>query len=153
MHVGNTVAQYDTAVDMTGLNRIVDYRPPDLVVVAEAGMTIAALQAELGKNNQRLPFNVQSADSATIGGSLASNTVGPLSGRYGGVRDLVIGMSIVESGEINEGPEDPDQWPYKTVLEAMNDGWRIIKFPDMTLMLQDEETYGLGCDFVLEKWE
>ena len=99
MHVGNTVARYDAAVDMTGLNRIVDYRPPDLVVVAEAGMTVAALQAELGKNNQRLPFDVdvQSADSATIGGSLASNTVGPLRGRYGGVRDLVIGMSIVQA--------------------------------------------------------
>ncbi|MCX8250550.1 MAG: FAD-binding oxidoreductase [Dehalococcoidia bacterium] len=97
MHVGNTVARYDAAVDMTGLNRIVDYRPPDLVVVAEAGMTIAALQTELGKNNQRLPFDVQSADSATIGGSLASNTVGPLCGRYGGVRDLVIGMSIVQA--------------------------------------------------------
>ena len=97
MHVGNTVARYDAAVNMTGLDRIVDYRPPDLVVVAEAGMTIAALQAELGKNNQRLPFDVQSPDSATIGGSLASNTVGPLRGRYGGVRDLVIGMSIVQA--------------------------------------------------------
>ncbi|MFP6570663.1 MAG: FAD-binding oxidoreductase [Dehalococcoidia bacterium] len=97
MHVGNTVARYDAAVDMTNLNRIVDYRPPDLVVVAEAGMTIGALQAELGKNNQRLPFDVQFADSATIGGSLASNTLGPLSGRYGGVRDLVIGMSIVQA--------------------------------------------------------
>lgn len=69
-----------------------------------------------------------------------------------GVDADVIGMSIVENGEVNEGPEDPEAWPYKTVLEAINDGWRIIKFPDMTLMMQDEETYGLGCDFVLEKW-
>lgn len=97
MHVGNRIARYDAAVDMTGLNRIVDYRPPDLVVVAEAGMTIAALQAELGKNNQRLPFDVQSPGEATIGGSLASNAVGPLRGRYGGVRDFVIGMSIVQA--------------------------------------------------------
>ncbi len=70
-----------------------------------------------------------------------------------GVDADVIGMSIVENGEISEGPGDPEAWPYKTVLEAMNDGWRVIKFPDMTLMMQDEETYGLGCDFVLEKWE
>ena len=69
-----------------------------------------------------------------------------------GVDADVIGMSIVENGEIDEGPNDPEDWPYKTVLDAMNDGWRIIKFPDMTLMMQDEETYGLGCDFVLEKW-
>jgi glycolate oxidase FAD binding subunit len=97
MHVGNTIARYDVAVDLTGLDRIVDYRPPDLVVVAEAGITIAALQAELGKNNQRLPFDVQSPGEATIGGSLASNSVGPLRGRYGGVRDFVIGMSIVQA--------------------------------------------------------
>ena len=97
MHVGNKIAKYDVAVDMTGLNQIVDYRPPDLVVVAEAGMTMSALQAELGKNNQRLPFDVQSPDTATIGGSLASNSVGPLRGRYGGVRDFVIGMSIVQA--------------------------------------------------------
>lgn len=70
-----------------------------------------------------------------------------------GVDADVIGMSIVENGEIIEGPEDPEAWPYKTILEAMSDGWRVIKFPDMTLMLQDEETYGLGCDFVLEKWQ
>ncbi|MDP6822486.1 MAG: FAD-binding oxidoreductase [Dehalococcoidia bacterium] len=97
MHVGNKIARYDVAVDMTGLDRIVDYRPPDLVVVAEAGMTLAALQAELRVNNQRLPFDVQSPDSATIGGSLASNNVGPLRSSYGGVRDFVIGMSIVQA--------------------------------------------------------
>ena len=69
-----------------------------------------------------------------------------------GVDADVIGMSIVENGQILEGPEDPDEWPYKTVLEAVNDGWRIIKFPELALMLQDQETYGLGCDFVLEKY-
>jgi len=97
MHVGNKIARYNVAVDMTGLDRIVDYRAPDLVVVAEAGMTLAALQAELGVNNQRLPFDVQSPDSATIGGALASNNVGPLRSSYGGVRDFVIGMSVVQA--------------------------------------------------------
>ncbi|MBT4074894.1 MAG: FAD-binding oxidoreductase [Chloroflexi bacterium] len=97
MHVGNFVSKYDVAVDMTGLDQIVDYRPSDLVVVAEAGMTVSALQAELGKNNQRLPFDVQSPDSATIGGSLASNNVGPLRNAYGGIRDMVIGMSVVQA--------------------------------------------------------
>ena len=97
MHVGNSIARYDVAVDMTGLNQIVDYRPSDLVVVAEAGMTMGALQAELGKNNQRLPFDVQSPESATIGGSLAANSVGPLRNAFGSIRDMVIGMSIVQA--------------------------------------------------------
>ena len=95
MHVGNSVARYDVAVDVTGLDRVVDYRPSDLVVVVEAGMTVAALQEELGKNNQRLAFDPPAPEKATIGGSLASNAVGPLRNSYGGVRDLVIGMSVV----------------------------------------------------------
>ena len=40
----------------------------------------------------------------------------------------VIGMSFVEDGEIRLPPEDTDDWPYANVLEAMKDGWRIIKF-------------------------
>ena len=91
MHVGNILERYDVAIEMTGLNRIVDYRPSDLVVVVEAGITVSTLQAQLGKNNQRLPFDVQSPDIATIGGSLASNNVGTLRNSYGGIRDMVIG--------------------------------------------------------------
>ena len=65
----------------------------------------------------------------------------------------VLGMSIVEGGKVSAGPADPDDWPYHTVLEAMNDGWRIIKFPEMALLLDEKRTYGLGCEFILEKWQ
>ena len=65
----------------------------------------------------------------------------------------VLGMSVVKDGEVSDGPPDPDGWLYQTVLEAMNDGWRIIKFPEMALLLDEKRTYGLGCEFILEKWE
>ena len=65
----------------------------------------------------------------------------------------VVGMSIVKHGQVSDGPLDPKEWPYQTVLEAINDGWRIIKFPEMALLLDESRTYGLGCEFVLEKWE
>ena len=63
----------------------------------------------------------------------------------------LLGMRIVENGEMWDGPEDPDDWPYKTVLDAVRDGWRVIKFPEMALMLDDRRSYGLGCDFILER--
>ena len=63
----------------------------------------------------------------------------------------LLGMRIVENGEMWDGPEDPEDWPYKTVLDAVRDGWRIIKFPELALMLDENRTYGLGCDFVLER--
>ncbi len=68
------------------------------------------------------------------------------------VTSTVEGMSIVEGDSIHNGPDNPDDWPYQTVHEAILDGWRVVKFPEMTLMLVGEnETYGLGCEFILEK--
>ena len=64
----------------------------------------------------------------------------------------VIGMRIVESGVSSDGPDDPDDWPYQSVLEATRDGWRVIKFPEMALMLDETRQYGLGCEFILERY-
>ena len=47
----------------------------------------------------------------------------------------VIGMRLVSDGEISDGPGEPDDWPYQTVLEAIRDGWRIIDFPNLALLL------------------
>ena len=70
------------------------------------------------------------------------------------VTTQVEGMSIVDRDGTNDGPDDPDDWPYQTVHEAMLDGWRIIKFPELALMAAGEEvTWGLGCEFILEKSE
>ena len=71
--------------------------------------------------------------------------------RTTGVDSDVLGMAVVEEGQVVEGPDDPAEWPYHSVLEAMNDGWRVIKFPEMALLLQEDKTFGLGCEFVLEK--
>ena len=63
----------------------------------------------------------------------------------------VVGMRIIENGEISDGPHDPDDWPYQTVLEAVRDGWRVLKFPELALMLDDSRTFGLGFEFILER--
>ena len=65
----------------------------------------------------------------------------------------VVGMLLVEDGELREGPPNSDDWPYQTVLDAVRDGWRIISFPNMALLAVDEkEFYGLGAEFILERW-
>ena len=60
------------------------------------------------------------------------------------------GMMLVLDGRVIE-PE-ADAWPYNSVIEAIRDGWRIIEFPNMALMVDESRTYGLGCEFILEKW-
>lgn len=63
----------------------------------------------------------------------------------------VQGMLLVQNGEISNGPADPNDWPYKTVLDAIRDGWRVIQFPNLALLMDESRTYGLGCEFILEK--
>ena len=63
----------------------------------------------------------------------------------------VLAMRIVVSGEISDGPEDPADWPYQSVLEAIRDEWRVVKFPELALMMDESRTYGLGFEFILER--
>ena len=63
----------------------------------------------------------------------------------------VLAMRIVENGEISDGPEDPADWPYQSVLEAIRDEWRVVKFPELALMMDESRTYGLGFEFILER--
>ena len=68
------------------------------------------------------------------------------------VNASLLGMSLVRDGRIVAGPAADEAWPYNSVLEAMRDGWRVIKFPELAMLLVDERTVGLGCEFILEKW-
>ena len=79
------------------LNRIVEYAPSDQVVTVEAGVTLQVLHAELSKHGQRLALDVPSEDRATLGGIVAANSFGPRRTRYGSVRDLIIGVSILRA--------------------------------------------------------
>ncbi len=69
------------------------------------------------------------------------------------LNSTVYGMLMVQNGEMSEGTSDPKDWPYQTVLDAIRDGWRVIQFPNLALMMDEGRTYGLGCEFILEKWE
>jgi len=63
----------------------------------------------------------------------------------------ILGMNLVCNGEIIS-PANRGEWAYANVLDAIRDGWRIIKFPEMALMMVEDRNMGLGCEFVLEKW-
>jgi glycolate oxidase FAD binding subunit len=83
------------ACDTTALNRVIDYPARDMTITVQAGITIAALQAELAKEGQWLPVDVPSPERATLGGAVAVNASGPRRYGYGTLRDYVIGISFV----------------------------------------------------------
>ena len=64
----------------------------------------------------------------------------------------VIGLMRLDNGEIDQGPSDPEEWPYRTVIDAIQDGWRVIKFPELALWMDETRTHEVGSEFVLEKW-
>jgi glycolate oxidase FAD binding subunit len=92
---GNRPAGLDLAIDLTRLHRVIEHRPRDLTVTVEAGITIAALQAELATHGQMLALDPPLAGQATVGGVLAANAWGPRRQRYGTARDLLIGSRAV----------------------------------------------------------
>ena len=60
-------------------------------------------------------------------------------------------MALFVEGEQIEPRADPHEWPYQTVADAIKDGWRVVRFPELALLLNETRNYGLGCEFVLEK--
>jgi glycolate oxidase FAD binding subunit len=93
--IGNVPCHIDVAVQMTKLNKIVDYSPADMVVSVQAGTPFSELQKILGQSGQMLPIDPILNDAATIGGVVATNANGPMRVYYGTLRDLTIGLRTV----------------------------------------------------------
>jgi glycolate dehydrogenase FAD-binding subunit len=77
-----------------GFDRIVEHNAGDLTAVLEAGVPLARAQETFRSAGQMLALDPPDPGGATIGGIVAANDSGPLRTRYGGVRDLVVGMRV-----------------------------------------------------------
>ena len=75
-----------------GLDRILEHNVGDFTAVLEAGVPFAEAQATFAEHGQRLAWDPPDPGGATIGGIVATADSGPLRHRYGGVRDLVVGI-------------------------------------------------------------
>lgn len=62
LHIGRVPTKPGIAVELTGLAGIEDYPARDMTVTVRAGTTLAAVQAELAKENQYLPIDVPNPD-------------------------------------------------------------------------------------------
>ena len=91
-----------TMVDVrAALAGTLEHAPEDLTLVAPAGATIDAVNRELRAHGQFLPLDPPLPGQATIGGTLAVGSGGPLQTRYGLPRDLVLGMTVLRAdGEL-----------------------------------------------------
>lgn len=77
------------------LNTIREHTWQDMTCTVEAGCLWSSMQLFMSKHGQFAALDPLWPDRATIGGIAATNDSGSLRLRYGGLRDLVIGMTIV----------------------------------------------------------
>lgn len=86
------------------LNRIRSMDPADFSLVAEAGVTVAAVQDAAREADRLFPLSLASEGSCTIGGVISTNAGGINVLRYGSMRQLVLGIeAVLPTGEIHEG--------------------------------------------------
>ena len=101
MGLGAPPRNYEVAFSTDRMTRLLEYEPADLTCRVEAGMRLSDLQAALHAQGQRLPLDPPHPERATVGGMVAANTNGLGRGRYGTVRDWVIGIAVAyPSGKV-----------------------------------------------------
>jgi glycolate dehydrogenase FAD-binding subunit len=82
-----------------GMAKILEHNVGDLTAVLQAGVPLAEAQAAFAAEGQMLALDppLGAGDAATVGGVVATADSGPLRHRYGGVRDLIVGISLALS--------------------------------------------------------
>ena len=81
-----------------GLSTPIEHHPGDRLAVIAAGVPLAQARSELAVAGQLLaldpPLGLSGRQEATLGGVIASADTGPLSHRYGGVREQLVGLDV-----------------------------------------------------------
>ncbi|HEV2743238.1 MAG TPA: FAD-binding oxidoreductase [Rubrobacter sp.] len=96
MALGNPPRELGLILSTTRMNSVVEHVPGDQVVRVQSGIRFADLQERLAESDQMLGVDPPEAgDGATVGGIVAANSSGPKRYRYGTIRDLIIGITVV----------------------------------------------------------
>ena len=119
------------------LDGLLEHNEGDLTAVLQAGVRLRDAQEAFARAGQRLALDPPDPDGrATIGGIVATADSGPLRHRYGGVRDLILGVQVA--------------LPDGTVARA---GSRVIKnvagYDLAKLMCGALGTLGVICEVIL----
>lgn len=87
----------DVVLSLERLRGVLSYDPADLTLSVQAGATHGELARTLAMSGQMLPLDAPLPERATLGGTLATATVGLRRGFYGSPRDLVLGLRVVDA--------------------------------------------------------
>lgn len=92
---GGLAQGLDLVVSTARLNQVIDHAIGDMTLTAQAGVIVSPLQAQLAEHQQFLAVDPAYPAQATLGGVVATADTGSRRQRYGGVRDMLIGISFI----------------------------------------------------------
>ncbi|MGE0709764.1 MAG: FAD-binding oxidoreductase [Planctomycetota bacterium] len=92
---GTLAVRGGVALDLKGLDRILEVDRRSLLVTSEAGVNLQLLEDALQRQGLSLAHHPSSITCSTIGGAVAARGAGQLSTRYGKVEDMVVTLDVV----------------------------------------------------------
>ena len=99
-----TVGPAPLILSLERLDRVRAVYPEEGVMLAEAGVPLAAARAAAEAAGRLFPLSLASEGSCRIGGNLATNAGGVNVLRYGNARDLCLGLeAVLPDGQIWHG--------------------------------------------------
>ena len=124
-------------VSLSRMNAIRTLDPVGLTVTVESGVILEDLQKEALKHECFFPLSLASQGSCQIGGNISTNAGGVNVLRYGGMRDLCLGLEVVMA--------DGVVWNSLKTLKKDNTGYALKH-----LFIGSEGTLGLITAAVLK---
>ena len=92
---GNTPPSQGITIRTERLNKLKEHVWHDMTCTVDAGIRWTSMQAQLMQHGQFVALDPLWPDKATVGGVIATNDSGALRLKFGALRDLVIGMTLV----------------------------------------------------------
>jgi len=98
---GSVAANKEVVISLNRMNKIEKIDRMGMTVECEAGVTLQQLQEAASDHEVYFALDLAAKGSCHIGGNIATNAGGVKFIRYGGMRELVLGLEVVlPSGEI-----------------------------------------------------
>jgi len=102
--VGGQIPMGEVLLSTDRLRAIRETDAVDDLLVAEAGVTLAAVHEAAAAVRRRFPLGLASEGTATVGGVVSTNAGGTQVLRYGMARNLVLGLeAVLPNGEVWNG--------------------------------------------------